>query len=265
MGIQALFGLSVLMSFVAFGLVTKLYIWPRLRLLERDDALVPLVLPHTFRFIGLSFLVPGVVSTSLPSAFAAPAAYGDLVAAILAVAATIALSRRASLATLLVWLFNVWGSTDLLFAFYQALFGVRLDARMLGAAFFIPTAVVPPLLITHGLIFWLLIRPKQFSDRVPANNRKTTTVHFSERSRQESDMSRRIPWQEVCKFLAGAFFVNAGILFYLYLARVSVPLLGTGFIETPDISGVRSIVHAILFLTFFYLGFIRKWKSRSTS
>jgi predicted transporter len=77
-------------------------------------------------------------------------------------------------------------------------------------------------------------------------------------------MSRRIPWQEVCEFLAGAFFVNAGILFYLYLARVSVPLLGTGFIETPEISGVRSIVHAILFLTFFYLGFIRKWKSRSS-
>lgn len=161
MGIQALFGLSILMSFVAFGLVTKLYIWPRLRILERDDALVPLVAPHTFRFIGLSFLVPGVVSPSLPPAFAAPAAYGDLVAAILAIAATIALSRRASLATLLVWLFNVWGAADLLFAFYQGLFGVRFDARTLGAAFFIPTAVVPPLLITHGLIFRLLVRPRQ--------------------------------------------------------------------------------------------------------
>jgi uncharacterized protein (TIGR02246 family) len=67
----------------------------------------------------------------------------------------------------------------------------------------------------------------------------------------------------VCKFLAGAFFVNAGILFYLYLARVSVPLLGTNFIETPEISGMRSIVHAALFVTFFYLGFIRKWKRDS--
>jgi hypothetical protein len=160
-GIQALYGLSVLMSFVAFGLVTKLYIWPRLRILERDDALIPLVLPHTFRFIGLSILVPGVVSPSLPAAFAAPAAYGDLGAAILAVVATIALSRRASLATLLVWLFNVWGAADLLFAFYQGLFGVRLDPGAQGAAFFIPTAVVPPLLITHGLIFWLLVRPRQ--------------------------------------------------------------------------------------------------------
>jgi hypothetical protein len=124
--IQALFGLSVLMSFVAFGLVTKLYIWPRLRMLERDGALAPLVVPHTFRFIGLSFLVPGVVSPSLPLAFAVPAAYGDLIAAILAVATTIALSRRSSLATLLVWLFNVWGAADLLFAFYQGLFGSGL-------------------------------------------------------------------------------------------------------------------------------------------
>ena len=80
---------------------------------------------------------------------------------------------------------------------------------------------------------------------------------------KESSTFRRIPWQDVCKFLAGAFFVNAGILFYLYLARVSVPLLGTKFIETPEISGMRSIVHAVLFLTFFYLGFIRRWKRHS--
>jgi hypothetical protein len=157
--IQALFGLSILMSFVAFGLVTQLYLWPQLRILKRDDALLPLVVPHTLRFIGLSFLVPGVVSPALPLAFAAPAAYGDLLAAVLAVAASIALSRRAPLASLLVWLFNLWGAADLLFAFYQGLFGVQLDARMLGAAFFIPTAIVPALLIMHGLIFWLLLRP----------------------------------------------------------------------------------------------------------
>jgi hypothetical protein len=33
--------------------------------------------------------------------------------------------------------------------------------------------------------------------------------------------------REFCKFLAGAFFVSSGVLFYLYLADVSVPLLGT--------------------------------------
>ncbi len=162
MNIRLLFGLSVLLSFVAFGLVTKLSIWPRLRTRERKAALVPLVVPHTFRFIGLSFLVPGVVSASLPSAFAIPAAYGDLVAAILAVVATMALSRNWSLAIFLVWLFNVWGAADLLFAYYQGL-RIDLDAGMLGAAFFIPTAIVPPLLITHGVIFRLLLRPRPAS------------------------------------------------------------------------------------------------------
>lgn len=73
-------------------------------------------------------------------------------------------------------------------------------------------------------------------------------------------MTGKVPWQDVCKFLAGAFFVNCGVLFYLFLAHVSVPLLGTSFVLTPEVSGLRSIVHAILFLTFFYLGFMRHWK-----
>jgi uncharacterized protein (DUF486 family) len=63
------------------------------------------------------------------------------------------------------------------------------------------------------------------------------------------------------KFLAGAFFVSSGILFYLYLADVSVPRLGTSFIETPQISGGRSIVHFILFLLCFYFGFVAKLKA----
>ena len=75
MSSEALFGLSILMSFIAFGIVTKLYIVPKLRVMRRDAALVPLVVPHTFRFVGLSFLIPGVVSPSLSAAFAIPAAY----------------------------------------------------------------------------------------------------------------------------------------------------------------------------------------------
>src|SRR5262249_3855338 len=65
------------------------------------------------------------------------------------------------------------------------------------------------------------------------------------------------------RFVAGAFFVSSGILFYLYLGDVSVPLLGTGFVETPQISGGRSIVHFILFLLCFYFGFVRKPKAQA--
>jgi hypothetical protein len=62
------------------------------------------------------------------------------------------------------------------------------------------------------------------------------------------------------KFLAGAFFTSSAILFYLYLANVSVPLLGTSLVETPQLSGSRSIVHCIVFLLCFYFGFVRKPK-----
>jgi len=161
MDIQALFGLSILASFVAFGLVTALYIWPRLRRLERDQAILALVVPHAFRFIGLSFLVPGVVAASLPSAFAVPVAYGDLIAAILAVSTAVAITRRASFALALAWLFNIWGTADLLFANYQGAIGTSLEPGMLGATFFIPTVVVPALLVTHFLIFRLLLAQKQ--------------------------------------------------------------------------------------------------------
>jgi len=153
-----LFGLSVLMSFVAFGIVTGTYIWPRLRMARREEALIALTVPHTFRFIGLSFLIPGVVSPSLPSAFSFPAAYGDLVAAILAVLTVWSLSARVRFATSMVWVLNIWGTVDLLTAFYQGVLGVRIEPGWLIAAYFVPTVLVPPFLVTHGLMFWLLLR-----------------------------------------------------------------------------------------------------------
>ena len=158
MNALALFGVSILSSFVASVVAARFLAWPQLRNMDPNRALTLLVAPHMFfRFIGLSFLVPGVVSPSLPRAFAVPAAYGDLIAGVLAIVATISLARRAPWAVAVVWLFNVWGAADLLFAGIQ---GPRLqvDPGSFGAAFFIPTAIVPPLLVTHALIFLLLIR-----------------------------------------------------------------------------------------------------------
>jgi hypothetical protein len=154
----ALFGLSILINFVASGIVAKLYLWPRLRGMRREEALLLLAVPHMFRFVGLSFLVPGVVSTSLSPDFARPAAYGDLAAALLAIIAVLALSTRVSWALPAVWIFNLWGTIDLLYAIYQGEIGVRVGPGSLGAAFYIPTVLVPPLLVTHALIFWRLRR-----------------------------------------------------------------------------------------------------------
>jgi len=145
------------MSLMGSVVFARYYFWAYLLPRDRKSALLHLIAPHLFfRFIGLSFLVPGVVAASLPAAFAIPAVYGDLGAGILAIAAAIGLSKRASWAIAAVWIFDVWGAADLLFAIYQ---GPRLqiEAGDFGAAFFIPTAIVPPLLVTHALIFKLLL------------------------------------------------------------------------------------------------------------
>jgi hypothetical protein len=157
---QLWFFVSIAFGFIAWGIVAKRYIWPKLRLLQRAEALRPLLILHSFRFEGLAFLVPGVVSPELPSAFAHSAAYGDIVAATLALLSLVSLSGRAGV--VIVWIFNLWGSADLLNAFYQAN-AAGLVPGQLGVTYFIPTLVVPLLLITHGLAFRILLQHKSES------------------------------------------------------------------------------------------------------
>jgi hypothetical protein len=149
------FFISIAFSFIAWGIVTARYIWPGLRGRQRAEALQPLLILHSFRFIGLALLVPGVVSPDLPPAFARAAAYGDFIAAILALLSLLLLPGAAGVAA--TWIFNLWGAADLLNVFYQAN-RAGLLAGQLGATFFIPTVLVPLLLITHGVGFRILLQ-----------------------------------------------------------------------------------------------------------
>lgn len=105
----------------------------------------------------------GVVSPELPRTFARPAAYGDLLTAIAALLAMATLRTR--LGIILVWVFNILGSADLLHAFYEGnQTGVGIEPGLQGAAYFIPTVLVPLLLITHGLVFRLLLQGDNLKD-----------------------------------------------------------------------------------------------------
>ena len=152
---QLYFFASIAFSFIAWGIVAKRYAWPKLSLLPSAEALRPILVLHSFRFEGLAFLVPGVVSPDLPTAFAHSAAYGDFAAAVLALLSLASLSSGTGV--VLVWIFNLWGTFDLLNAFYQAN-AAGLVAGQLGATYFIPTLVVPLLLITHALAFRILLK-----------------------------------------------------------------------------------------------------------
>jgi hypothetical protein len=152
---QLWFFVSIAFSFIAWGIVAARYIWPELRLRQRAEALRPLLVLHSFRFLGLAFLVPGVVSPDLPPAFAHSAAYGDLIAAMLALLSLFLLPSAAGVSA--AWIFNLLGFADILNAFYQANHAGLMPGQ-LGATYFIPTLIVPLLLTTHGLAFRILMQ-----------------------------------------------------------------------------------------------------------
>jgi hypothetical protein len=154
---QPIFFLSVILGFVCWGLVARWYLLPLIAPLTFERAVTPLLLFHSFRYVGLSFLVLGVVAPELPLSFARPVGYGDLLASSLALLALAALRFRWGFAVPAVWLFNLVGTVDLLNAFLQGRLA-NVNPGHLGATYFIPTFVVPALLVTHYAIFTLLLR-----------------------------------------------------------------------------------------------------------
>ena len=150
----SIFGLQFSISLLVIGLLAKWNLSPWLDRQSLHQALYWLALPHAFRHIGMVFLVPGVVAQPLPETFSIPAAYGDLTAGLLALLAIAALRGGWASALVLVWVFNVVGTVDLINALRHA------DVvSSFGAAWYIPTFLVPLLLVTHVMIFIRLLRP----------------------------------------------------------------------------------------------------------
>ena len=143
--------LSLTMGVIGWSLVAFWFGVPALARITRRDHLAALILPHVFRYIGLGFLMTGVTAEVLDPRFSEPAAWGDLAAAALALLALLALRQGWSVATPVVWVFNIFGPLDLLYAVTQ---GTRFgQAPLMGATYFIPAVAVPLLLVTHFLIF----------------------------------------------------------------------------------------------------------------
>ena len=152
MDIQVIFGLQFVLSLLAWSVIAGFLLSPWLAKKPLHEALLWLSLPHAFRHIGMVFLVPGMNDQALSADFAGPAAYGDLTTGVLALVAIIALRSRWSAAVALVWLFNIVGTVDLA----NALRHVDVAPRF-GASWYIPTMLVPLLLVTHFLIFKRLL------------------------------------------------------------------------------------------------------------
>jgi hypothetical protein len=162
---QVIFLTDMVLGYLAWALLIATYVWPRLRAMDPAQAHRAIATLHGFRFFGLVFLLPGFVGPSLPQGFAAPAAYGDFAAGLLAILALLTFRVRFFFWPL-VWAFNLVGLADLVIDTVNA---VRLDlpsvAGQLGAGYAIPMLYVPALFWTHLAALWLLLRPARASIR----------------------------------------------------------------------------------------------------
>ena len=155
---ELLFRLHLVLGYVAWLLCFNTYVWPRLKSMDLFEAQRAIATLHSFRFFGLVFILPGVVSPDLPASFAEFAAYGDFATGVLALLALLT-ARIRPLFWSFVVAFNLMGAIDLIVDYYHATVA-NLPARAgeLGATYAIPIIYVPVLAITHVAAFYLLLR-----------------------------------------------------------------------------------------------------------
>jgi hypothetical protein len=155
-----LFSIQFTLALVAYALAARWYVWPRISPLPPAVALVPLMWVHVFRFIGGSILAPGSVGPGVPAKFREMVGYGDMVTAVLALIAVIALRTKGSRAIWFVWVFVVVGLLDTGNAVVQSMRYSVFDDP-LGVNWVIVTAYVPALLVTSYLMIVELLRSRR--------------------------------------------------------------------------------------------------------
>ncbi len=156
---------NLIFTTLIFYVTARIYLLPRIQELTPRTILVPILLLHSLRHLGLMFLTPGAVYPGMPAQFAYPAAIGDLIAALLAFTAIPLVINDSPSARPMLWTFNVVGTLDLVMAITLAT--LHKAPVYMGAAYWIPAFWVPALLVTHYIVFIVLLQNRDLSGRTP--------------------------------------------------------------------------------------------------
>jgi hypothetical protein len=157
-----IFWMQLLLSLFVCIVALVWYVWPSLVKLPLNSALAALLFVHVFRYLGMTLLVPYMYDQRLPSEYLNGSAYGDLLAAVLAMASIFALRYKWRVAIPLVWVFSLWGFGDLLNGL-RSVFQVNLPKFNLATIWYIYTFYAPLVILSHLMIFWILIKSKSWN------------------------------------------------------------------------------------------------------
>ena len=229
-----IFWMQLLTSVVVFGIVAVWYVGPYLTKVSRNSALILLLFVHVPRYVGMTLLVAGMVDPNLPIGFRSSAAYGDLLEAALALVSIFALRGNWRIAVPLVWVTNTWGFVDLLNG-VRGVLQLNVPSFNLATFWYVYTFYAPLVLVSHLMIFWVLIKSKSWnsvSARIP--------------SRTSASVSRRNPptmWDMASLGFSHISVAEPGRLAFLSGQIAATP--GSG--EVPkDLAGQAKLATASL-------------------
>jgi len=170
MDTTTIFWMQLLASVVVLGIVALWYVGPPLTKVARNSALILLLFVHVPRYVGMTLLVSGMVDPNLPIGFRSSAAYGDLLEAALALVSICALRGNWRIAVPLVWVTNTWGFVDLLNG-VRGVLQLNVPRFNLATFWYVYTFYAPLVIVSHLMIFWVLIKSKSWTEviaRIPS-------------------------------------------------------------------------------------------------
>ncbi len=162
MNSDAIFWLQILVGVGVFSLMAAWYVWPQLTKRALNSALTPLLFVQVFRYVGMTLLVKGMIDPRLSHNLLRDGAYGDLLAAALALVSIFALRYSWRLALPLVWVANTWGSVDVLNVL-RSVIASNVPSYHLASIWYIYTFYAPLVVVSAVMIFVVLFKSRSWN------------------------------------------------------------------------------------------------------
>lgn len=148
--------LQCLVALGTYVVIFRIYLQPWFQAQPFRTAVLPLLLLHAFRYLGLTLMVPGQIDDAIALEALQIMAWGDFASAVSALLAAVAVHHRWSVSTALVALFSLISIGDLILVGYTAT-NAGLFFADIGTMWFLLVLYAPAMLLAQVYIAYRLV------------------------------------------------------------------------------------------------------------
>lgn len=149
--------LQTAMAVAIYLLIYRVYLRDLFNARDFASAVLPLLVLHSFRYLGLCLIIPGQIAEEVPRQALQIMAWGDFASGVSALIAAIAVFKRSRFSPFLVFLFSIIGIGDLM-AVGPTAYNAGVFYADIGTMWFVLVTLAPALLLTHIYIAYRLLK-----------------------------------------------------------------------------------------------------------